>query len=80
MMDNGVRINPLLGKGSIEALSVSTSDSKFGIPLTPENHAAILAAFQRYPWLNALHAHVGSQGCGLRMLAGGAVALTKLAN
>ena len=76
----GVRINPLLGKGSIEALSVSTSDSKFGIPLTPENHRAILNAFQKYPWLNALHAHVGSQGCDLRMLAGGAVVLTKIAD
>ena len=76
----GIRVNPLLGKGSIEALSVSTSDSKFGIPLTVENHAKILDAFKRYPWLCALHAHVGSQGCNLRMLAGGAVVLAKLAD
>ena len=76
----GIRINPLLGSGSIAALSVSTDDSKFAIPLTPKNREHIIAAFARYNWLCALHAHVGSQGCGLTMLASGAAALVTLAD
>ena len=76
----GVRVNPLLGSGSIAALSVSTDDSKFGVPLTPQNRELVIAAFARHDWLCALHAHVGSQGCGLTMLAGGAAALVTLAD
>lgn len=76
----GLRINPLLGKGTIEALSVSTHDSKFGIPLTPSNHSLVLAAFEQHEWLTGLHSHVGSQGCGLEMLAKGVSTLISLAN
>ena len=76
----GIRVNPLLGSGSIAALSVSTDDSKFAVPLTPQNREHIIAAFARHNWLCALHAHVGSQGCGLAMLAGGAAALVTLAD
>jgi diaminopimelate decarboxylase len=76
----GLRVNPLLGKGTIETLSVSTHDSKFGIPLTEENRNFILEAFQKYSWLNGLHCHVGSQGCGIEMLAMGAAAIVNLAN
>ncbi|ETP47423.1 hypothetical protein F442_06553 [Phytophthora nicotianae P10297] len=76
----GLRINPLLGAGTNSCLSVSTVQSKFGVPLTPENRARIIAFFCANPWMTGLHAHVGSQGCSLEMLSQGAVVLSELAN
>ncbi|KAG3188869.1 hypothetical protein PC128_g12008 [Phytophthora cactorum] len=76
----GLRINPLLGAGNNSCLSVSTVQSKFGVPLTPENRARIIAFFCANPWMTGLHAHVGSQGCSLEMLSQGAVVLSELAN
>jgi diaminopimelate decarboxylase len=76
----GLRINPLLGAGTNSCLSVSTVQSKFGVPLTPENRAKIIAFFCANPWMTGLHAHVGSQGCSLEMLSQGAVVLSQLAN
>ncbi|KAG2533397.1 hypothetical protein JM18_000150 [Phytophthora kernoviae] len=76
----GLRINPLLGVGTNACLSVSTVQSKFGVPLTPENRAKIIAFFCANPWMTGLHAHVGSQGCSLEMLSQGAVVLSELAN
>lgn len=76
----GLRVNPLLGAGRNEYLSVSTKSSKFGIPLTDENRVLILNAFREYHWLTALHCHVGSQGCGLEMLAQGAKVICDLAD
>uniref|UniRef100_A0A0G4G0K1 Orn/DAP/Arg decarboxylase 2 N-terminal domain-containing protein n=1 Tax=Chromera velia CCMP2878 TaxID=1169474 RepID=A0A0G4G0K1_9ALVE len=75
----GLRVNPLVGSGAIEALSVSTIDSKFGVPLTPHNRQAVLAAFVTYPWLRALHCHVGSRGMSVHHLADGAAAIAELA-
>jgi diaminopimelate decarboxylase len=75
----GLRINPLLGEGTIQALSVSTSTSKFGIPLTPSNKIRLLHEYKLDTKLTALHAHVGSQGCSLEMLANGAKSLFHLA-
>ncbi|GMF34691.1 unnamed protein product [Phytophthora fragariaefolia] len=76
----GLRINPLLGSGTNSCLSVSTVQSKFGVPLTPENRATIIAFYCANPWMIGLHAHVGSQGCSLEMLSQGAVVLSELAN
>ncbi|KAF4137802.1 Pyridoxal-dependent decarboxylase C-terminal sheet domain-containing protein [Phytophthora infestans] len=76
----GLRINPLLGAGANSCLSVSTVQSKFGVPLTVENRARIIASFCANPWMTGLHAHVGSQGCSLEMLSQGAVVLSELAN
>ncbi|RLN72480.1 hypothetical protein BBJ28_00001050 [Nothophytophthora sp. Chile5] len=76
----GLRVNPLLGAGSNACLSVSTVHSKFGVPLTCENRAKIVAFFSANPWMTGLHAHVGSQGCSLEMLSQGAVVLSQLAN
>ncbi|KAJ8528631.1 hypothetical protein ON010_g14698 [Phytophthora cinnamomi] len=76
----GLRINPLLGAGTNACLSVSTVQSKFGVPLTPENRAKIVEFFCANPWMTGLHAHVGSQGCSLEMLSQGAVVLSSLAN
>ncbi len=66
----GLRLNPLVGSGDIEATSVSNRGSKFGLPLGP-NRASILEAFDRYEWLRGLHLHVGSQGYELTRLTEG---------
>ena len=76
----GVRINPLLGSGAIAMFSVSGQESKFAIPLNPDNRSAIVAAFVAHPWLCCVHVHVGSQGCPLSMLADGASVATQLAD
>lgn len=76
----GVRINPLVGFGTNKYLSVSQVTSKFGIPLTENNRAEIIRLFKEHSWLQALHCHVGSQGCGLEMLAEGAKTIQDLAD
>lgn len=40
---------------------------------------AVIEAFERRPWLNRLHAHVGSQGCPLPLIAEGIGAAYELA-
>jgi len=74
----GLRINPQLGMGSIASTSTASKTSKFGQGLK-DAHDRILAAFADYPWLNSLHAHVGSQGCEMGMLVDGARAIVDLA-
>lgn len=76
----GLRVNPLLGAGSNEVLSVSTVHSKFGVPLTAANRTKIIDFFRENPWMTGLHCHVGSQGCTLEMLARGAAIISDLAN
>lgn len=65
----GLRINPLVGAGEIAALSVSTNDSKFGISSSRADE--VVAAYERYAWLNCLHVHTGSGGMALQTLVGG---------
>eukprot|EP01134_Creolimax_fragrantissima_P001662 CFRG1662T1 len=66
----GIRINPQVGVGTIATHSTSTSTSKFGVPLS-EYRDDIFEAYQMYPWLNAIHVHVGSQGVdGALVIAG----------
>ncbi|OLN29204.1 Diaminopimelate decarboxylase [Desulfovibrio sp. DV] len=72
----GLRVNPQAGLGRIKATSVAGRYSKFGVPL--EERAAILDAFARYPWLEGLHVHVGSQGCPLDLLVAGVGAVFDL--
>ncbi|CAM5521316.1 diaminopimelate decarboxylase [Streptomyces abikoensis] len=68
----GVRINPQVGGGSIDALSTATDTSKFGVALRDEGARAwLVRAFAERPWLTRLHAHVGSQGCPLELMAQG---------
>ncbi|MEU0934756.1 diaminopimelate decarboxylase [Embleya sp. NPDC005971] len=76
----GIRVNPQVGAGAIGAMSTATSTSKFGIALRdPGAVEAVVEAFARRPWLNRLHAHVGSQGCPLSLIAAGLRATHELA-
>jgi diaminopimelate decarboxylase len=63
----GLRINPMVGGGTIAHTSVADVKSKFGVPLDP-NRKQIVAAFASHAWLRGLHIHVGSQGCSLKLL------------
>ena len=72
----GVRINPQVGLGKIADTSVADKYSKFGIPL--ERRQEIIECFVRYPWLQGVHLHVGSQGCPLEMFVEGIVRIFKL--
>lgn len=75
----GLRLNPLVGAGAISELSVSVPTSKFAVPATPSNILKVVEAFRRWPWLVALHTHVGSQGCSLDLLAKGIATLHNIA-
>ncbi|MDI5962516.1 diaminopimelate decarboxylase [Streptomyces sp. SL54] len=76
----GLRVNPQVGSGSIGAMSTATDTSKFGVALRdPGNRDAVVLAFARRPWLTRLHAHVGSQGCPLELIAAGVRAAYELA-
>lgn len=63
----GIRINPEVSVGQIGQTSVGSIGSKFGVSISSDREA-IVAAYRRHPWLNAIHTHVGSQGCGLELL------------
>ena len=73
----GLRINSMVGGGTIEQTSVSANNSKFGVPLASDR-GRILAAFAQYSWLGGLHVHVGSQGCGLELLVEAAKRVAEL--
>ncbi|MCA1221866.1 diaminopimelate decarboxylase [Streptomyces sp. 8L] len=76
----GVRVNPQTGTGSIGALSTATSTSKFGVALRDEGAREwVVEAYTRRPWLTRLHAHSGSQGVPLALMAEGIKALYELA-
>jgi len=76
----GIRVNPQVGGGTIGAMSTATPTSKFGITLADEGSAEqLLAAFRERPWLTWIHAHVGSQGCSLDLMAEGVAAAVAFA-
>jgi len=75
--DIGLRVNPLVGAGQIAALSVSTPDSKFGVPINSKTE--IIAAFKKHDWLNCIHVHVGSGGMGVQVLTEGVGRAVELA-
>ncbi|KAF4040797.1 Pyridoxal-dependent decarboxylase [Phytophthora infestans] len=68
----GLRINPVVGGGTIDATSTATVTSKFGLPLTAETKSRLLEIFKQNSWLQGVHVHVGSQGCPLDLLTAGA--------
>ncbi|MEU6475967.1 diaminopimelate decarboxylase [Streptomyces sp. NPDC047017] len=68
----GIRVNPQVGGGSIGALSTATATSKFGVALRDEGvREWVVRAFLDRPWLTRLHAHTGSQGVPLSLMARG---------
>ncbi|GAA1997955.1 diaminopimelate decarboxylase [Catenulispora subtropica] len=68
----GVRINPQVGIGSIEAMSTAGPTTKFGIALAdPGNRERLLRVYAARPWLRWVHVHVGSQGIPLELNAEG---------
>jgi diaminopimelate decarboxylase len=68
----GIRVNPQVGGGSIEATSTATATSKFGVALRDEGAREwVVRAYADRPWLSRLHAHTGSQGIPLALLAQG---------
>lgn len=68
----GIRVNPQVGGGSIEALSTATATSKFGVALRDEGAREwVVRAYLDRPWLTRLHAHTGSQGIPLTLMAEG---------
>ncbi|MFF7655455.1 diaminopimelate decarboxylase [Streptomyces sp. NPDC007983] len=76
----GLRVNPQVGGGSIDALSTATATSKFGVALRDVGARDwVVRAFAERPWLTRLHAHVGSQGCPLELMAAGVQAAYELA-
>ncbi|MFI1397337.1 diaminopimelate decarboxylase [Streptomyces sp. NPDC020681] len=76
----GLRVNAQVGGGAIGALSTATATSKFGVALLDEGAREwVVAAFLARPWLTRLHAHSGSQGMPLALLADGIRALYELA-
>ncbi|MEV3929326.1 diaminopimelate decarboxylase [Streptomyces sp. NPDC049944] len=76
----GLRVNPQVGGGSIGAMSTATATSKFGVALRdPGARERVVRAFTERPWLTRLHAHVGSQGCPLELIAEGVAEAYRLA-
>ncbi|MFF8832644.1 diaminopimelate decarboxylase [Streptomyces sp. NPDC015131] len=76
----GLRVNPQIGAGAIDALSTATATSKFGIALRDEGaRARVVRAYLDRPWLTRLHTHSGSQGVPLPLLATGIREVYRLA-
>ncbi|MGW2728751.1 diaminopimelate decarboxylase [Streptomyces sp. NPDC001494] len=68
----GIRVNPQIGGGTIGATSTATETSKFGVALRDEGAREwVVRAYAERPWLTRLHAHTGSQGIPLSLLARG---------
>ncbi|NRB62885.1 MAG: diaminopimelate decarboxylase [Saprospiraceae bacterium] len=55
----GLRINPLVDPGSPDVYNVSTAISKFGVPIHQWDD--IIQALVRYPFIEGLHLHIGSE-------------------
>ncbi|MFG2923080.1 diaminopimelate decarboxylase [Streptomyces sp. NPDC048305] len=76
----GLRVNPQVGGGAIGAMSTATMTSKFGVALhDPGARERVVRAFAERTWLTRLHAHVGSQGCSLELIAAGIAETYRLA-
>jgi len=63
----GLRVNPVVGGGSIALFNVGTAASKFGLPITDDTRDRVLDLYKKYSWLTGVHIHVGSQGLPLEL-------------
>ncbi len=68
----GLRINPVVGGGSIAIISTATKLSKFGIPVTEDTKEKVIGLYKKYKWLSGIHVHVGSQGVPMELFVKGA--------
>jgi diaminopimelate decarboxylase len=75
-----LRINPLVGKGTIAELSTADETSKFGVQLTAETKNQILQCYREHAFLNGLMCHVGSQGISLEQMVQAVDILCNFAN
>jgi diaminopimelate decarboxylase len=76
----GFRLNPQIGAGSDALSSTATTTSKFGVGLADAGaREKLIVAYKEYPWLTAVHVHVGSIGCPLPLMAQGVAEAVKLA-
>lgn len=76
----GLRVNPQVGGGSIDAMSTATATSKFGVALRdPGAEEWVLRAYAERPWMDRLHTHTGSQGVPPELMAAGVRAVYELA-
>ena len=66
----GIRVNPQVGAGNIKSTSVAGAISKFGIPIG-DNKERIIAYFLKHKCLQAIHVHIGSQGCPVPLVVEG---------
>lgn len=68
----GLRVNPVVGGGTIEIISTATKQSKFGVPIMSTTKDRILDLYKKYAWLSGIHIHVGSQGVPMELFVKGA--------
>ena len=76
----GVRINSQYGVGAIEATSTAAPTSKFGVPIKDTDYNELLKLFAKWPEVNGLHSHVGSQGIDLSSMVNGVKFILDLAD
>jgi diaminopimelate decarboxylase len=74
----GLRVNPVVGAGTILSTSTAMAGSKFGVDLEIYGED-VLRAYREHPWLTGLHVHVGSAGVDLDLLARGVARTVSLA-
>lgn len=75
----GIRLNPILGVGDIQELSVCTADSKFGVQLTESTREELINLYKDRPWLTGVMIHVGSQSFDCHGLTRGVKCIVEFA-
>ena len=67
----GLRVNPVVGGGSIAIMSTATAQSKFGLPITVDTKDRVVDLYKKHEWLTGIHIHIGSQGVALDLFVRG---------